>query len=384
MIAEIVCVGTELLMGQVVNTDFQHIARSIAPLGYRVLYQVTVGDNAARLTGVVKTALSRSDVVILTGGLGPTQDDLTKETVAQAMGLTLVPFPDEIERIRQFFVSRGRTMAPINEKQAHFPPNAVILRNDLGTAPGCIMEADGKAAILLPGPPRELFPMFDRYAMPYLEKRCGTRLYSRIIRTFGIGEGDLVTRIKDLIDAQTNPTIAPYIETNETMLRVTALCSGPEEGARLVNPVIDAILSRLGDLVYSCDGETLPALAVRLLSENGLTLSVAECGTGGVPTCLLTGVEGGQTVLKESRILPNGSSEIQTLTERLRADTRADIGIGISLSDGAAIIAIAGKAPAAIHTLSLRGDLARQRNAASLHAFDKLRRMLSAPRTGGV
>lgn len=376
MIAEIICVGTELLMGQVVNSDFQHIAREIAPLGCRVLYQVTVGDNPERLTGVVKTALSRSDIVILTGGLGPTQDDLTKETVARALGLTLVPFPEELERLRRFFASRGRTMAPINEKQAYFPQDAVILPNDFGTAPGCIMEADGKAAILLPGPPRELFPMFDRYAMPYLERRSGSRLYSRIIRTFGIGESDLVTRIRDILDAQTNPTVAPYIETNEVMLRVTALCRDDDEGERLVAPVVGQICARLGDLVYARCGETLPAVAVRLLREGGHTVGILECGTGGTLTMLLTGAAGGQDVLCESRILPPSGDDAAALAKRIRTETGAGIGMAVTADGDTASIAVTDGERAMSRTVTLFGEAARRRNAASLHALDVLRRMI--------
>ena len=177
MIAELICVGTELLMGQVLNTDAQYIAQSLAPSGIDLYHQSVVGDNPKRLTEAVQTALSRADVVILSGGLGPTDDDLTKETVAAALGKELVLFPEEWDRIVNYFASRGRTVAPNNKKQAMFPKDGIILPNPKGTAPGCIMEADGKCAILLPGPPRELFPMFRDYVMPYLLKRSGHRLY---------------------------------------------------------------------------------------------------------------------------------------------------------------------------------------------------------------
>ena len=292
MIAEIVSVGTELLMGQIVNTDAQFIASHLAPLGYRALYQVTVGDNPARLTGVVQSALARADVVLFTGGLGPTDDDLTKETVAQALGLEMAVVPEEEARLRAYFASRGREMTPNNLKQARFPAGSIILPNPNGTAPGCIMEAGGKAAILMPGPPRELYPMFRDHVLPYLEKRSGVRLHSRELRIFGMGESEVTYRLRDLIAAQTNPTIAPYVKTSEVTLRVTAQCRSDAEGERLVAPVIDTILARLGSIVYSTNGESLPALCVRLLLRQGATLAVAESCTGGMLASSIVDIPG--------------------------------------------------------------------------------------------
>lgn len=408
MIAEIVSVGTELLMGQIVNTDAQFIASHLAPLGYRALYQVTVGDNPARLAGVVQSALARADVLLFTGGLGPTDDDLTKETVAQALGLEMAVVPEEEARLRAYFASRGKEMTPNNLKQARFPTGSIILPNPNGTAPGCIMEADGKAAILMPGPPRELYPMFRDHVLPYLEKRSGVRLHSRELRIFGMGESEVTYRLRDLIAAQTNPTIAPYVKTSEVTLRVTAQCRGDAEGERLVVPVIDAILARLGSIVYSTNGESLPALCVRLLLAQGATLAVAESCTGGmlassivdIPGCSACFLEGVVTYANGAKVRRLGVSEgtlatdgavslacAQQMAEGLRAaagTTYALATTGIAGPDGGTpekpvglvYVALAGPGRTEVRKLLLSGDRARIRTAATLHALDLLRRSL--------
>lgn len=408
MIAEIVSVGTELLMGQIVNTDAQFIASHLAPLGYRALYQVTVGDNPARLAGVVQSALARADVLLFTGGLGPTDDDLTKETVAQALGLEMAVVPEEEARLRAYFASRGKEMTPNNLKQARFPTGSIILPNPNGTAPGCIMEADGKAAILMPGPPRELYPMFRDHVLPYLEKRSGVRLHSRELRIFGMGESELTYRLRDLIAAQTNPTIAPYVKTSEVTLRVTAQCQDDAEGERLVAPVIDAILARLGSIVYSTNGESLPALCVRLLLTQGATLAVAESCTGGmlassivdIPGCSACFLEGAVTYANGAKVRRLGVSEgtlatdgavslacAQQMAEGLRAATGATYALattGIAGPDGGTpekpvglvYVALAGPGRTEVRKLLLSGDRARIRTAATLHALDLLRRSL--------
>lgn len=408
MIAEIVSVGTELLMGQIVNTDAQFIASHLAPLGYRALYQVTVGDNPARLAGVVQSALARADVLLFTGGLGPTDDDLTKETVAQALGLEMAVVPEEEARLRAYFASRGKQMTPNNLKQARFPTGSIILPNPNGTAPGCIMEADGKAAILMPGPPRELYPMFRDHVLPYLEKRSGVRLHSRELRIFGMGESEVTYRLRDLIAAQSNPTIAPYVKTSEVTLRVTAQCQDDAEGERLVVPVIDTILARLGSIVYSTNGESLPALCVRLLLTQGATLAVAESCTGGmlassivdIPGCSACFLEGAVTYANGAKVRRLGVSEgtlatdgavslacAQQMAEGLRAGAGATYALattGIAGPDGGTAqkpvglvyVALAGPGRTEVRKLCLSSDRARIRTAATLHALDLLRRSL--------
>lgn len=408
MIAEIVSVGTELLMGQIVNTDAQFIASHLAPLGYQVFYQITVGDNPARLTSVVRDAIARADVVLFTGGLGPTDDDLTKETVADALGLEMAIVPEEEARLRAYFASRGHVMTPNNLKQARFPRNGAILPNPNGTAPGCIMEAGGKAAILMPGPPRELYPMFTNHVLPYLEARSGVRLYSRELRAFGMGESELTYRIRDIIAAQTNPTVAPYVKTGEVTLRVTAQCRDEAEGERLAAPMIDAICERLGPIVYSTHGEPLPALCVRLLREQERTLAIAESCTGGlltssivdVPGCSACLIEGAVTYANDAKMrrLSVSAQTLDTdgavssrcareMAEGLRSAAGANYALattGIAGPDGGTpekpvglvYVALASADGTAVRELHLSGDRARIRALSTLHALDLLRRAL--------
>ncbi len=408
MIAEIVSVGTELLMGQVVNTDAQFIAQRLAPLGYQVFYHITVGDNARRLTGVVHRAIERSDVVVFTGGLGPTDDDLTKETVAAALGLTCEPFPEEVERLTRFFAERGYEMTPNNLKQACFPKGSVILPNRNGTAPGCIMRAADKTAILLPGPPRELCPMFENYAMPYLEKMSNASLYSRELRIFGMGESDVTYRIRDIIENQTNPTVAPYVKLCEVTLRVTAKCADPAEGERMAAGMIGQIRQRLGDVVYSVDGEPLPALCARLLTGRGKTLAVAESCTGGLVAGACVDIPGSSRFFLEGCVTYSNDAKKrrlgvspQTLSaygavseqcaremaEGMRRSSGADYALGttgIAGPDGGTAekpvgtvyVALASPEGTRVQKFLLHGDRERIRYAAMLNGFDILRRHL--------
>lgn len=213
MTVELISVGTEILLGNIVNTNAAWLSGQCAALGLACYYQSVVGDNAQRLREALKTALERSDAVILSGGLGPTTDDLTKETAAEAMGMPLVEDPRSLERIEEYFRVRGLEMTDNNKKQALVPAGAVVLDNDNGTAPGLILEKDGKRAILLPGPPNELIPMFEERVRPYLQRLEPGILYSRTVKICGIGESRAAAMVQDLIDTQTNPTIAPYAKT---------------------------------------------------------------------------------------------------------------------------------------------------------------------------
>ena len=408
MIAELVCVGTELLMGQIVNTDAQYIARSLAPSGIDMYHQVVVGDNPGRLTEAVQTALSRADVVLFSGGLGPTDDDLTKETVSAALGKELVLFEDEWEKIQSYFRGRNRTIAPNNKKQAMFPKDAIILPNPNGTAPGCIIEKDGKAAILMPGPPRELFPMFRDYVMPYLLKKSGHKLYSREVRIFGVGESDVAYRLDDLMKHQTNPTIAPYCKTGEVTLRVTARCQSDAEGEALVSPVLDRIKATLGDAVYDTDGHELAEVCHRALIAAGKTLAVAESCTGGrladaficYPGSSAYFIEGDVTYSNDAKMRRLGvnaetldtvgavSEECaREMAEGARAAAKADFALsttGYAGPDGGepgkpvgtVFVALASADGTVVKRLSLFGDRDRIRHTAMLSALDLLRRKL--------
>ncbi len=408
MIAEIVSVGTELLMGQVVNTDAQFIAAGIAPLGYQVFYHITVGDNRERLTEVIQTALSRADVVIFTGGLGPTDDDLTKETVAAALGLALAPVPEEVERLKRFFDGLGRTMTPNNLKQARFPEGSTILPNAKGTAPGVIMEAGGKTAVLLPGPPRELEPMFTNHVMPYLEKRSGCVLYSREVHIFGMGESDVTHRLRGMIEGQTNPTVAPYVKTGEVTLRVTAKCRNEAEGEALVHPMIEEIQKTLGDVVYSTSGESLPEVCAKLLLDNGLTVAVAESCTGGLLASAFVDLPGSSRYFIEGAVAYANAVKTRRLDVSdetlarygaVSAECAREMAEGMLKSSGASIalattgiagpdggsdqkpvglcyVALAGIGETQVKKLQLFGDRARIRGVTVLNALDLVRRKL--------
>ena len=408
MIAELICVGTELLMGQILNTNAQYIAESLAPSGIDMYHQTVVGDNPKRLTDAVRTAFSRSDCVIFSGGLGPTDDDLTKETVAAALGKDLVLYEEEWERIVSYFASKGRMIAPNNKKQAMFPSDAIILPNPNGTAPGCIMEADGKAAILLPGPPRELVPMFRDHVMPYLLQRSGHRLYSREVRIFGVGESEVAYRLDDLMKHQTNPTIAPYAKTGEVTLRVTARCQDDAEGEALVSPVLRAIRDELGDCVYDTNGRELAEVCHYALIEAKKTLAVAESCTGGrladafinYPGSSAYFIEGDVTYSNDAKMRRLGvraetldtvgavSEECaKEMAEGCRRAANTDFALattGYAGPDGGepdkpvgtVFVALACADGTIVKRLNLNGNRDRIRHSAMLNALDLLRRKL--------
>ena len=299
MIVEIISVGTEILLGNIVNTNAAFLAEKCAALGLSCFYQTVVGDNEERLCQTVQTALDRSDVVILSGGLGPTQDDLTKECVSKVLGKKLILDEHSRKRIEDFFVSRGYEITKNNWKQAYAPEGAIIIDNENGTAPGLIVEAEGTHVLLIPGPPNELVPMFQNQMMPYLEKLQPGVICSTTVKLCGVGESKVETEILDLIEAQTNPTIAPYAKTGEVHLRVTAKAETKEEAKELMYPVIEELKKRYGNHVYTLDENvTLEKALVDLLVEKNLTVGTVESCTGGMISAKLTNVPGVSAVLK--------------------------------------------------------------------------------------
>lgn len=304
MIVELVSVGTELLLGNIVNTNTQFLAEKCALLGLSMYHQVVVGDNHDRLAEVIRTALKRSDIVILTGGLGPTEDDLTKEVCAEVMGFPLKEDPHTKERIEGYFRnSIYKEITDNNWKQAQVPSGAIVLDNDNGTAPGLILEKDGKAAILLPGPPAELVPLFMNQVYPYLQKLQPEVIRSQMVKICGMGESQVEDKLLDLIDGQKNPTIATYAKTGEVHIRVTAKAEDEEAAKKLVKPVVKEIRNRLGDCVYSTkEGETLEMAVVKLLEKYELTVTTAESCTGGLLAGRLVNVSGASEVFREGFI----------------------------------------------------------------------------------
>ena len=302
MIAEIVTVGTEILLGNIVNTNSAYLAVECANLGLTVYYQSVVGDNEERMKAVIRTALDRSDVVILTGGLGPTEDDLTKEVTAEVMGMPLVEDAHSRERIERYMKeykknNSQRRITSNNYKQALIPEGALVLDNHNGTAPGLILEKDGKIAILLPGPPVELKPMFTEEVYPYLRKKQPEIIYSQVVKICGIGESQVAEDIQDMIQAQTNPTIAPYAKVGEVHLRITAKASDEKEGKKLIKPVVRELKRRFGRNIFATETEkTLEEAVVDMLRDQQLTLALAESCTGGEIAARIVNVPGASQV----------------------------------------------------------------------------------------
>lgn len=298
MVVELISVGTELLLGNIVNTNAQYLAQKCAGLGLSVYYQSCVGDNQTRLAGAIQLALSRCDVVILSGGLGPTEDDITKETAAEVFGVEL----KEEERIREkirTYLGKEKEISENNWKQAMVPSGAMVLDNNNGTAPGFIMEKDGKTLILLPGPPNELVPMFQDSVVPFLKERNSSSIMSVMIKSCGIGESKVASMLNDMIGEQTNPTIATYAKTGEVDIRVTASAQTEKEAKKLVKPVVEKIRGRLKEAVFTTDEDvTLEEEVVRLLDKYGLTLATAESCTGGLLGARLVNVAGVSDVYK--------------------------------------------------------------------------------------
>lgn len=298
--AEILCVGTELLLGDVVNTNAAYIARKLAMLGIAVYHQSVVGDNPGRLADALADAFSRADLVILSGGLGPTYDDLTKETVAAYFGRKLVRDESVLDEIERYFVARYgplSTMTPNNRKQADIPEGGRAFHNPNGTAPGILIEGDGKTAILLPGPPRELEPMMDDQVVPYLAERSGRVFVSRTVHLAEIGESAIEAALYDLMQSK-NPTLAPYAKEGEVKLRVTASAKTNEEALALCDEMVQKVYaSPVAEYIYGLDVGTIQEALVSALREKGLTVAVAESCTGGLVAARITDVSGASSVL---------------------------------------------------------------------------------------
>ena len=292
MNAELIAVGTEILLGDIVNTDAQVISQGLSELGINVFYQTVVGDNPARLRHVVETARDRADIIITTGGLGPTLDDLTKETLATVFGKKMALHQPSLDRIKGFFQTIGREMTPNNEKQAWLPEGCTVFVNEWGTAPGCAFEAYGKHVLMLPGPPRECNPMWKECAMPYLYKLAGGCIVSRNIRVFGLGESNMEAILHDMMAESKNPTIAPYAKTSECFARVTAKADTPEACEKLLEPVVEKICGLLGEDVYGVDVDSLEQVVGDGLRARGMTLAVAESCNGGLLSKRITDVPG--------------------------------------------------------------------------------------------
>ncbi len=345
MNCEIIGVGTELLLGDIVNTDAQYLARELAAMGIVIHYQEVVGDNPERMKACISAAVSRSDLVILTGGLGPTVDDLTKEISCEVMGAELVLDTDILEGIRSYFASKGITMPENNSKQAFVPKGGVVFKNRNGTAPGCAVEKNGKIVIMLPGPPRELKPMFENEVKPFLMKKTGGVILSKQVRTFGIGESDMAQRVADLLEGS-NPTVAPYAKDGEALLRVTARAKSQEEATAMCDETIEKIKQRIGEFIYSTDSMNLEQTAVSLLKAQNKKIALAESCTGGYIAKRITDVSGSSEVFEygivsysnevKQKLLGVKTETLEKYTE-VSAQAAAEMAQGVRALSGADI-----------------------------------------------
>ena len=310
MNCEILSVGTEILLGEIANTDAQMISQGLSERGINVFYHTVCGDNPSRLLDCVEAARSRADLIITTGGLGPTCDDLTKETLAQAFGKKIVPFEAEIEKLK---AKMGDRMTPNNLKQAHLPEGCTVLDNAWGTAPGCAFESDGCTVIMLPGPPRECRPMFYERAIPYLRDKFGGVIHSSYLKFYGIGESAMEDKLRFLMDSR-NPTVAPYAKEGEMRLRVGALANSEDEGEQMCQELIEKVKSSpVGKYIYAIDSENIESLLVATLKEKGLTISVAESCTGGYLGKRITDVPGASSVFMGGFITYSDDMKIKLL-----------------------------------------------------------------------
>lgn len=312
MRCEILAVGTEILLGDIVNTNAQYISKRLSEEGIFVYHQSVVGDNPDRLKQAYELAFSRADLVITTGGLGPTKDDLTKETAFEYFGMKSVCHEESLKQIKEYFTRINKPLGKTNEKQAYFPEESIVLKNNNGTAPGCIIEDAGKVLVMLPGPPREMKAMFEESVIPYLRRYSKEILVSKVLRVIGVGESAAAELIGDLIDNE-NPTVAPYAKEGEMIFRITARAESEEAANKLISPVEDEIRRILGDNIYGEGETTLEDVLGSMLVEKGLTIATAESCTGGMVAARLINFPGISASLLEGAVTYSNEAKIRRL-----------------------------------------------------------------------
>ncbi len=409
--AELIAVGTELLLGNIANTDAQMVSEGLSTLGVNVYYHTVVGDNPERLKEAIEIARKRADVIITTGGLGPTCDDLTKQTLAEVFGKKLVLHEPTAERIKAYFTKRlpGAKFTENNLQQAMLPEDCEILQNDWGTAPGVAFEADGVHVIMLPGPPGECTPMFHHRAVPYLQKLSDGMIVSRSLRIFGSGESAVEALLRDRMNELQNPTLAPYAKVGEVELRITAKADTEEEARRLIAPVEDEVRGILGDIVYGADVKSLEAAVLPLLEEKGLTLGTAESCTGGLIAKRMTDLPGSSKVfaggvvsytnaVKQSllgvpeAVLKEKGAVSEEVARAMAEGARKSLGCDLAVSstgvagpgpdgdgnpEGLVYLALATADGTFVRKVAQGQGRDRIRTTAAHHAFDMVRRYLT-------
>ncbi len=408
MNCEILSVGTELLLGNTVNTDAAELSDLLAGLGVNVFWHTVVGDNPKRLAEAVAVARARADLIITTGGLGPTYDDLTKNVLAECFGRKMEFHPEEAEFLKAWFAKNASTKYTDNNmQQAYLPENCTVFHNDWGTAPGCAFEEGGVHVIMLPGPPRECVPMFKACAVPYIKGLSDDVIFSHQIKVFGIGESAVESLLRSEMERMQNPTLATYAKFGEVMLRVTAKAGTQSEAEAMCRPVVEHVRDVLGDKVYGVDVPSMEALALGIMRERGLTLSAAESLTGGLIGERFTALAGASAVFKggavtycdevkaallgidPALIADKGavSHEVAAaMAQGVRKAVGADMGLsatGLAGPDGDGVhpvgtvfVGLADGDTVYVRELHLGSGRARIRQLAASHAFDMLRRYL--------
>ena len=409
--AEIIAVGTELLLGNVVNTNARDLSEGLSTLGINVYYHTVVGDNPERLRRAVEIAKGRADILITTGGLGPTYDDLTKEILAKCFGKELVYHNEIGEEIRSYFEKRipGASMPENNLRQAYLPEGSLVLSNDCGTAPGCAFFAEDKHVIMLPGPPRECRSMFANCAVPYLKALSDAEIVSQTIYIFGMGESAVEEKLKDLMQTLQNPSLAPYAKTGEVTLRLTAKAGGEREARAMMAPVLERVQAALGDVIHGVDVGSLEECVLALLLKAGKTIATAESCTAGLLSSRLTSIPGASAAFLggvaayanevKTAFLGVPAELIETegavsekvaraMAKGVRERMGADLGIGITgiagpgggsetKPVGTVFVALEAEGGTYIRALRLGSDRERVRVMAVHHALDMTRRYLT-------
>ena len=406
---EILSVGTELLLGHVTNTDARDISEMLSKIGINVRWHTVVGDNPERLRACVEIAKSRADVIITTGGLGPTCDDLTKQILAEAFGLPLVENKAEREGLYDY-IRYSRNFTPNNYAQALLPEGCTVFHNNCGTAPGCAFEKDGKTVIMIPGPPKECRAMFAESALPYLQKLSGGQIVSHSLRIFGIGESAVDQLFREEMDKMSNPSMAPYAKECDCLLQITAKAGSEAEAESMMAPVIARVKERLGEYVYGMDIECIEEAVLPLLKERGMTFAAAESCTGGDIARRITEIPGASAVfaggcvtytneikakllgIDPAMIEENGAVSFlvaQEMAERVRILTGADIGVGVTglagpdgdgvHEVGTVFVSMAVEGETFVRELHLGTKRTRSfiRRMAGNHVYDMMRRYLT-------
>lgn len=395
MIAEIVTIGTELLLGEIVDSNAAHIARQLAAIGVDHYFTTTVGDNEGRIVVALESALARADLVITTGGLGPTVDDVTREAVARVAGRELVFHPELLQQIEGFFQRRDLKMSDNNRRQAYVPAGALVLENPVGTAPAFIVEVGKKAIICLPGVPHEMAYLLQERVLPYVSYRMGQAavILMRQVHTVGIGESLVDQAIGDLMHSS-NPTVGTRAHPGQTDVCITAKAANKDEALRLLDDMERQVRQRLGSAVYGVDGETLAGVVVAALGRRALTVAIGECGTGGLIARRIADAEGGRQVLAGVRIaldMANLAHDMGLSENELAADAARAIAtrlrqqygahLGLAVLDGCGVSPMLSVALASPDGVELREWPSRGRSEAALMwtlhlALDILRQWL--------